>query len=114
MDEEQQQLLFKLLPRSENNTSNNHNGQGNSKGLKNMNLSTQGTGFSLFMTRQIVYQLGGDIICKSELGRGSEFTFVVALKHKQEMKEKRWLNVKQSDYKKFKIGVKDISHDYQA
>ena len=57
-------------------------------------------------------QLGGDIICKSELGRGTEFTFVVALRHKEEIKEKRCLNVKQSDYKKFKICVKDISQDY--
>ena len=74
-------------------------------------------GFSLFITRQILYQLGGEIVCKSELGVGSEFSFVVSLNPKQiqtETNNLRCLNPFKREYKPFKISVRDILQDYEA
>jgi len=40
----------------------------------------EGTGLGLYLTKKLVDLLGGEIRAKSEYGRGSEFTFVLALK----------------------------------
>jgi signal transduction histidine kinase len=42
-------------------------------------LNTQGIGLGLHISKMIVQQLGGEIICKSKYGFGSSFTFLIAL-----------------------------------
>jgi signal transduction histidine kinase len=37
----------------------------------------QGTGLGLAITRRLCVAMGGDIVCRSELGRGSIFTMTV-------------------------------------
>lgn len=40
----------------------------------------EGTGLGLYLTEKLIGLLGGEIRAKSEYGRGSEFTFILALK----------------------------------
>ena len=42
-------------------------------------LNTTGVGLGLHISKQIVNQFGGDIICKSECGRGTNFIFLLML-----------------------------------
>lgn len=42
-------------------------------------LNTQGIGLGLHISKMIVQQLGGEIICKSKYGFGTSFTFLIAL-----------------------------------
>jgi len=44
----------------------------------------EGTGLGLHLTKKLVTLLGGDISAKSEYGRGSEFTFTIPLRYKEE------------------------------
>ena len=39
----------------------------------------EGTGLGLYLTRKLVFLLGGDISARSECGKGSEFTFTLPL-----------------------------------
>ncbi|MFB0519208.1 MAG: sensor histidine kinase [Acidobacteriota bacterium] len=48
--------------------------------------SHKGTGLGLHLTQKLVNLLGGDISAKSEYGRGSEFTFTLPLKYKEEQR----------------------------
>ena len=42
-------------------------------------INTQGIGLGLHISRRIVREMGGDIICQSTWGQGSKFTFIVRL-----------------------------------
>ena len=44
---------------------------------KTEKINTRGIGLGLFICRELVRKLGGDIICESEWQKGSKFTFVV-------------------------------------
>lgn len=48
-------------------------------------LNTRGVGLGLHISKQIVNQFGGDIICKSEWGRGTTFAFLIALNEGQQL-----------------------------
>ena len=50
-------------------------------------MNTRGIGLGLHICRKIVRQLGGDIVCESELGYGSKFTFAVRLEALEEKAE---------------------------
>lgn len=63
--EEDQQKLFKLF------------------GFINQDkqLNSKGIGLGLLISKQITMKFDGDIICRSKLGKGSNFIFIVALDH---------------------------------
>jgi signal transduction histidine kinase len=42
-------------------------------------INTKGIGLGLHISKMIVEQLGGDIMCISEWNKGSTFTYVIAL-----------------------------------
>jgi|TARA_B110000285_G_scaffold102070_1_gene116135 signal transduction histidine kinase len=42
-------------------------------------INTKGIGLGLHISKMIVEQLGGDIMCNSEWKKGSTFTYVIAL-----------------------------------
>lgn len=42
-------------------------------------LNAKGIGLGLHISKMIVKQFGGDIICKSKKGIGSSFIFIIAL-----------------------------------
>lgn len=44
-------------------------------------LNTQGIGIGLHVTKKITKMFHGDIICQSEFGKGSKFTFIVVLEN---------------------------------
>jgi len=44
----------------------------------------EGTGLGLYLSKKILTLLGGDISVRSEYGKGSEFTFILPLKHKEQ------------------------------
>lgn len=46
----------------------------------------EGTGLGLHLTQKLVNLLGGDISAKSEHGQGSEFTFILPLRYKEEQR----------------------------
>ena len=46
-----------------------------------------GTGLGLSITKQLVEILGGKIILKSELGKGSVFYFTLPIKYKKDVKK---------------------------
>ena len=60
--QEQQNEVFKLF---------NNNNQTDVKGNK-------GTGIGLFTVKNLVKKLNGDIVLKSEIGKGSTFTFTIS------------------------------------
>lgn len=47
----------------------------------------EGTGLGLSVSKKLITLLGGDIWAKSEYGKGSEFTFVLPLKYKEEKRD---------------------------
>jgi len=42
-------------------------------------LNTRGIGLGLHIAKQITKQFGGDIVCKSKWGEGTNFVFLMAL-----------------------------------
>jgi len=42
-------------------------------------LNTKGIGLGLHISKMICQQFGGDILCESEYGSGTNFTFLFAL-----------------------------------
>ncbi len=42
-------------------------------------INTQGIGLGLHISKMIVQQLGGEIICRSKFGHGTSFTFLISL-----------------------------------
>lgn len=46
-------------------------------------INTGGIGLGLHISRMIVRQFGGEIICKSKFGEGASFIFLIALEIKQ-------------------------------
>ncbi|MEE9400484.1 MAG: ATP-binding protein, partial [Dehalococcoidia bacterium] len=46
----------------------------------------EGTGLGLHLCRKLADLLGGDIWAKSEYGRGSEFTFTIPLRYKEDQR----------------------------
>ena len=42
-------------------------------------INTGGIGLGLHISKMIVNQFGGDIICKSTFGKGASFIFIIAL-----------------------------------
>ncbi len=48
--------------------------------------SHQGTGLGLHLSKKLVNLLGGDISAKSEYGKGSEFTFTMPIRYKEEQR----------------------------
>ena len=45
----------------------------------NEELNTQGIGMGLHVSKRICQELGGDIVCRSQFGKGTSFTFLVCL-----------------------------------
>ena len=45
----------------------------------NKNLNNKGIGLGLHISKMICNQFGGDIFCSSEWGKGTTFTFLIAL-----------------------------------
>ena len=70
-------------------------------------INTQGIGLGLHITKNIVQQLRGDIVCRSEFGKGTNFTFIIALGRDNtkddKMKIQRMFNPIKRQYKKLKI-----------
>ena len=46
---------------------------------KQEGVNTRGIGLGLHICKKIVSELGGDIVCKTTLGQGTKFSFVVRL-----------------------------------
>lgn len=74
---------------------------------KNEEVNTKGIGLGLNVCKKITNMFGGDIICQSQEGQGSNFVFVVALGSQMEgcsgRKQKRILNPIQKTYHKIKL-----------
>ena len=68
-------------------------------------LNTKGIGLGLHISKQIVQQFGGDISFESQWGRGSSFTFVMALEKETKSLDKisRNKNPKIKSYPKIKV-----------
>lgn len=63
----------------------------------NKEINSKGIGLGLHITKKITKMFNGDIVCQSELGKGSKFTFVVSLERDQnlageDLKNQRILN----------------------
>ena len=48
----------------------------------NKEINTQGIGLGLHITRKILQELNGEIVCRSTLGHGTTFTFIICLDSK--------------------------------
>ena len=70
-------------------------------------MNTRGIGLGLHISKLICEQFGGSIICESEEGRGSNFTFHFSLKEMVNANEERSRNFNPNPvsrhYKKIKI-----------
>ena len=67
------------------------------------NLNNKGIGLGLHISKMICQQFGGDIFCSSEWGKGTTFTFLIALDELIENsinKEERIRNPKIKNYAK--------------
>lgn len=49
-------------------------------------MQTEGSGLGLFIVKNIIEKHGGKIVCKSDEGKGTEFTFTIALDNADEKK----------------------------
>lgn len=70
-------------------------------------INTKGIGLGLYISKMIVEKFGGNINLKSEVGRGSSFTFVIALEKitNTHSKIKRCLNPVQRFHQKFLLKI---------
>ena len=68
-------------------------------------LNTKGIGLGLHICQKIVQQLGGDIICESQWGVGTAFTFVVALHSLQSSKHMEFRRCRNPIQKKYPLIV---------
>jgi signal transduction histidine kinase len=48
--------------------------------------SHEGTGLGLYLSKKLLDFLGGDISAESEYGKGSEFTFTIPLRYKEDQR----------------------------
>ena len=76
-------------------------------------LNTSGIGLGLHISKQIVRQFGGDIICKSEWGVGTTFCFLIALDESQQLVKgiHRIRNPLHKKYIKIKLPTSDAEDD---
>ena len=67
-------------------------------------INSKGIGLGLHISKKITKMFNGDIICHSELDKGSKFTFIVALGSKfmqlEGISSERILNPIQKEYQK--------------
>ena len=73
-------------------------------------ISAKGIGLGLSVTKRILNMLDGDIICQSQLGKGSNFVFVLPFEvERADVRStelsSRIRNPKQKKYEKFSINV---------
>ena len=51
--------------------------------METREINTRGIGLGLYICRKIVRQLGGEIVCQSQWGHGSKFTFQLNLQPRE-------------------------------
>ena len=73
-------------------------------------MNTKGVGLGLHISKMIAQQLGGNCCVRSEFGKGSTFTFILALSLKKTntFKVKRIQNPIMKKYQKIIINKKDF------
>ena len=73
-------------------------------------MNTKGVGLGLHISKMIAKQLGGDCSVKSQWGKGSTFSFVLALHQKSssEMSVQRIFNPIKKNYQKIIINKRDF------
>ena len=71
-------------------------------------LNTKGIGLGLHISKMICQQFGGDIFCFSEWGKGTTFTFLIALDELLEENTEKETRIRNPTFKYYaKIKIKE-------